>query len=331
MKSMKAINVINPGRHSSLEIAEISSPEPGPGEILVKIEATAVNRADLHQRAGKYPPPEGASSILGLEMAGIVEKTGSGVSRWKPGEFVFGLLPGGGYAEFCVIHENMAMPIPDSLSFKEAAAIPETFLTAFQSLSWIGKLKRDETVLIHAGGSGVGTSAIQLSRHLFNTQIATTAGKRRKLETCLELGANFAYNYKKQDFAEELKNDIGPNSVNLVIDFIGSPYWDQNIDIMAIDGRLVYLAFLGGHKISEFSLIPILKKRLSIMGSTLRSRSTEYKIALTRDFADQTLDLFEQEVLKPVIDSVYDWSETEKAHQRMQNNENTGKIVLTGM
>ncbi len=328
---MKAINVKNPGRKSSLEIDEVSTPEPGPGEILVKIEAAAVNRADLHQRAGKYPPPEGASPILGLEMAGIVEKAGSGVSRWKPGDFVFGLLPGGGYAEFCVIHEDMAMAIPDSLSFREAAAIPETFLTAFQSLSWIGNLKRDETVLIHAGGSGVGTSAIQLARHLFNAQIATTAGKHRKLETCLELGANFIYNYKKQNFAEEIKKDIGKNSVNLIIDFIGAPYWEQNIDVLAIDGRLVYLAFLGGHEISEISLAPILRKRLSIMGSTLRSRSINYKISLTRDFADQTLNLFEQEVLKPVIDSVYDWSETEEAHQRMQNDENTGKIVLTGM
>lgn len=328
---MKAINAINPGKNSSLEIKEAPTPEPGSGEILVKIEATAVNRADLHQREGKYPPPKGASPILGLEMAGIVEKTGPEATRWKPGDFVFGLLPGGGYAEFCVIHEEMAMPIPNSLSFKDAAAIPETFLTAYQSLSWLGKLKRDQTVLIHAGGSGVGTSAIQLARNLFNARIATTAGKERKLETCLELGANFAYNYKEQDFAEGIKDDIGENSINLVIDFIGAPYWEQNIEVIAMDGRIVYLSFLGGHRISGMSLAPILKKRLSIIGSTLRSRSPEYKISLTRDFTEQTLDLFEQEVLKPVIDSVYDWSETEEAHRRMQNDENTGKIVLTGM
>lgn len=328
---MKAINVLHPGENSTLEIKEIPAPEPGPGEILVKIEATALNRADLHQRAGNYPPPEGASPVLGLEMAGVVEKAGSGVTKWKPGDFVFSLLAGGGYAEFCVIHQDMAMPIPDTLSFAEAAAIPETFLTAYQSLSWLGDLKKAETVLIHAGGSGVGTAAIQLARYLFNARIVTTAGQQQKLETCRKLGANFTYNYKTEDFAEEIKKDIGPDSINLIIDFIGAPYWKQNMDVIATDGRLVYLAFMGGHRMERFSLAPFLKKRLSVIGSTLRSRSDEYKISLTRDFTDRTLKLFEQEVLKPVIDSEFDWTETEEAHRRMQNNENTGKIVLTGM
>jgi len=328
---MKAIRVINTGESSTLEIKDYPDPEPREHEIRVNIEATAVNRADLHQRAGKYPPPEGASEILGLEMAGTVNKVGAKVTRWSKGDRVFGLLPGGGYCEYCTIHEDMAMPVPDSLSFEEAAAVPETFMTAFQALSWLGNLKQLETVLIHAGGSGVGTSAIQLSRQLFNATVVTTAGKERKLETCKKLGANFAYNYKEQDFADEITKELGDNPVNLVVDFIGAPYWDKNIKVLAMDGRLVYLSFLGGHRLEQMSLAPILKKRLTVMGSTLRSRSLEYKIELTQAFSNNCMRLLEDGSLKPVIDSVYEWENTEEAHERMEDNQNTGKIVLTGM
>lgn len=328
---MKAIQVIKPGRHSKLEIREVSIPSPEPNEIRVKIKATALNRADLLQRTGNYPPPKGASSILGLEMAGLVDEVGDQVQQWSPGDRLFGLLPGGGYAEYCTIHEDLAMSIPEGLSFAEAAAIPETFLTAFQALSWLGKLKTSETVLIHAGGSGVGTSAIQLSRHLFDARIITTAGHRHKLETARKLGADFAYNYKMQNYAEEISHQLGDNAVDLILDFIGEPYWHKNIEVLAMDGRVVYLAFLGGHQIDQISLAPILQKRLSIMGSTLRSRTVKYKIALTKDFIQQTQTLFARQVLQPVIDSAYDWSKTEEAHQRMQEDKNTGKIVLTGM
>ena len=328
---MKAVQVNNPGSDSTLEIAEIPAPNPGKKEVLVKIKATALNRADLHQREGKYPPPKGASPILGLEMAGVVEETGPEVTLWKRGDEVFALLPGGGYAEYCTIHEDLAMAVPDGLSLTQAAAVPETFLTAYQALNWLGELKEEETVLIHAGGSGVGTSAIQLSRHLFNARIATTAGQESKLETCRKLGADFAYNYKKQDFAERVVTDIGPESINLIIDFIGEPYWEKNIDVLALDGRIVYLAFLGGHKVRQVSLAPILQKRLSIKGSTLRSRSEDYKIALTHNFSKEAIPLFEQGLLKPVIDSTFDWADTEGAHRRMEENKNTGKIVLTGM
>lgn len=328
---MKAIQVINPGKNSTLEIQDVPTPEPEVDEILVKIEATAVNRADLHQRAGKYPPPEGASDILGLEMAGIVEKVGERVTKWKPGDFVFALLPSGGYAEYCTIPEKMAMPIPENLSFKEASAIPETFLTAYQALLWLGELKQNETVLIHAGASGVGTAAIQLAHHLFSARIATTAGKKRKLKTCKELGADLAFNYKNQDWAEEIANELGENAIDLIVDFIGAPYWEQNIRVLNTDGRLVYLSFLGGHKIEKMSLAPILKKRLQIMGSTLRSRPDAYKIRLTQEFTNHTHELFEQGVLQPIIDKTFDWKDTEKAHQYMSNNKNTGKIVLMGM
>lgn len=328
---MKAIQVQNPGKHSSLAIEEVPTPKPGPNELLVKIKASALNRADLLQRTGNYPPPEGASDILGLEMAGIIEKTGREVEQWKAGDRVFGLLAGGGYAQYCTLHEDMAMAIPDNLSFNEAAAIPETFLTAFQSLDWLGQLQKQETVLIHAGGSGVGTSAIQLARHLYDAQIITTAGKQHKLDAAKELGADFTYNYKTQNYAEEIKHDVGPESVDLIIDFIGKPYWHKNMEVLGMDGRVVYLSFLGGHKIEEPSLIPILRKRLTVMGSTLRSRSLNYKASLTKDFAEHCLPLFNKEVLNPVIDSTFNWKNTEEAHQRMQDNKNTGKIILSGM
>ena len=328
---MKAINVVNPGKDSRLEIREIPTPKPGDLEILVKIEATALNRADLLQRRGNYPSPEGTSSILGLEMAGVVEQTGSAVTRWKPGDVVFSLLPGGGYAEYCTVHERMAMRVPENLTFTEAAAIPETFLTAYQALVWIGKLESDETVLIHAGGSGVGTAAIQLSRHLVNARIVTTAGKARKLDACRTLGADLAFNYRDVDFSEAIQEELGPDPINLVIDFVGTSYWEKNMSVLAVDGRLVVLSLLGGHKIENTSLVPILRKRLSIIGSTLRSRTEAYKIELSEEFSSKTMDFFKKESIAPVIDSEFDWEAAEEAHQRMADNKNTGKIVLTGM
>ncbi len=328
---MQAIQVINNDEQNTLEIGTVPDPELSAKTIRVKIKATALNRADLLQRTGNYPPPKGASEILGLEMAGIVEKVGNEVTKWNLGDRVFGLLAGGGYAEYCTIHEDIAMKIPENLPFDKAAAIPETFLTAFQALDWLGKLQEKETVLIHAAGSGVGTSAIQLAHHLYDAQIIATAGKQHKLDAAKELGANFAYNYKQQNYAEEIISDVGPDSVDVVVDFIGKPYWHKNMEVMAMDGRVVYLSFLGGHKIEELSLIPILRKRLSIMGSTLRNRSEQYKIDLTKDFAQKALSLFRTGTLSPVIDSTFDWTDTEQAHQRMQNNKNTGKIVLTGM
>src|SRR5699024_3705691 len=292
---------------------------------------TALNRADLLQRTGNYPPPEGATEILGLEMSGIVEETGADVSQWQAGDRVFGLLSRGGYAEYCTIPQDMAMPIPESMDFTEAAAVPETFLTAFQSLDWLGKLQKEETVLIHAAGSGVGTSAIQLARQLFDAQMVATAGKQHKLDTAQELGADFAYNYKEQNYAEEISHNLGKDSVDLIIDFIGEPYWHKNIEVLALDGRVVYLSFLAGHRVENLSLAPILRKRLTVMGSTLRSRSLNYKTELTGDFWQNTRSLFEKGKLHPVIDSTYDWTEAEQAHRRMQQNKNTGKIVLTGM
>ncbi len=328
---MKAIQVINPGKDSSLKVGEVPTPEPADHEVLVKIQATALNRAALNQRAGNYPPPKGASEILGLEMAGVVEKTGENVDQWNIGDKVYGLLPGGGYAEYCVIPEKMAMPIPENLSFQQAAGVPETFLTAWQTLSWTAKLQKGETVLVHAGGSGVGTSAIQLAKHLFDARIATTASKREKLDTCNNLGAVLTINYKQENFAEEINNEWGENTVDLIIDFIGASYWEKNIDVLSMDCRLVYLSFLGGHKLQNMSLAPFLKKRLKIMGSTLRSRSVDYKTELSNSFLDAVQPLLEDGTVSPVIDRSFDWKDAEEAHNYLSNNKNTGKIVMAGM
>ncbi|SMO66769.1 NAD(P)H-quinone oxidoreductase [Fodinibius sediminis] len=328
---MKAILIQNPGKNSSLCIEERSRPEPNGSEILVRIRATAVNRADLLQRSGNYPPPEGASDIPGLEMGGVVEEVGAHVTKWKKGDRVFGLLPGGGYAQYCTLHESLAMAVPSQMSFAEAAAIPETFLTAFQALYWLANVQEKETVLIHAGGSGVGTAAIQLCRHLSDAHIITTAGQEYKLKTAKKLGADLAYNYKTRDYAEEITRELGSAPVDVIVDFIGKPYWHKNMEILAMDGRVVYLSFLGGHAVEDMSLIPILRKRLSIMGSTLRNRPERYKIALVRAFTVQALSLFDAGILQPVIDSTFDWHHAEKAHQRMRENKNTGKIVLEVM
>lgn len=306
-------------------------PEPGEYDLLVKIEATALNRADLLQKSGKYSPPEGASPILGLEMAGVVMETGPEVTRYDRGDEVFGLLPGGSYAEYCVIHEKMAMHIPENLSFEEAAAIPEVFLTAFQALKMLGNIKKNETVLIHAGASGVGTAAIQLAKKVFSCKVITTAGRKDKLETCLELGADMAINYREQNFSSVIEQAAGPDSVDLIIDFVGAPYWDKNIAILAMDGRLIYLSMLGGAGIENMNLVPILRKRLTVKGSTLRNRPVQYKMNLTSDFHSYVMDHIEEGIIRPVIHRIFDWNDVEQAHQMMKNNENTGKIILTGM
>jgi putative PIG3 family NAD(P)H quinone oxidoreductase len=282
------------------------------------------------QRAGRYPSPDGSSDLLGLEMSGVVEAVGEKVSRWQPGDRVFGLLGGGGYAEFVVLDERMAMPMPDNLSFEEAAAIPETFLTAYQALCWLGGLEANDRVLIHAGGSGVGTAAIQIADRL-NCWIASTAGSDTKLGKIKSLGADLGINYKEQDFAAVISDELGDSSIDLVLDFIGRPYWHGNMEVLAQDGCVVYLAFLGGKKVDEVDLSKILFKRLTIKGSTLRNRDLDYKIELTRSFQEFAMSYLEEGSLHPVIDSSFDWTEVEQAHERMRQNKNIGKIVLNGM
>ena len=328
---MKALLIDKDTNPAKMKMGEFHDPTPEADELFVKIEATALNRADLLQKAGNYPVPKGASPILGLEMAGIVESKGSEVTDFKKGDRVFGLLSGGGYAEYCTIHRDMALKIPDEFSFEEAAAIPEVFLTAFQAIDWLGELSEGETILIHAGASGVGTAAIQLAKQFYDARIITTAGTAEKNELCKKLGSDLSINYKEQNFSEVIESAFGKKSVDVIIDFVGSPYWEMNMNILGMDGRLIYLAMLGGVKVEQINLVSILRKRLTIKGSTLRNRSMNYKINLTKEFKKTVMNHFENGTIRPIIDSISDWNKVEEAHSKMENNQNAGKIILTGM
>ncbi len=323
---MKAIVIENFGAPDQLAIREVPEPDIGEYEILVRVKATALNRADLLQRRGLYPPPAGESDILGLEMAGVVEKTGARVTKWNQGDRVCGLLLGGGYAQLARIHEDMAWPIPQGFSLEQAAAIPEVFLTAFQATRWLAQLKEGEIILIHAGASGVGTAAIQLARAMGARPMVTASEAKHSI--VLDLGAEHAIDYKKEAFDEEIRMLTDNKGVNVIIDFIGGPYLEKNLKALAQDGRLVMLGFMGGPKVSEVNLAPILRKRLQLIGSTLRSRDLTYKIALAKDLHGFAWPLFEKRALKPIVDRVFDWTEVVAAHQFMEANKNKGKIIL---
>ena len=323
---MRAVIFDQPGEPEVLRIGNWEVPSLQPREVLVKVHATAINRADTLQRRGKYPVPEGASPILGLEMAGEVVTLGEGVERLNVGDRVCGLLSGGGHAEFVAIHQDMCIPIPKDMSYESAAAIPEVFLTAFQALIWLAKLQKNETVLIHAGASGVGTAAIQLAKVLDAPTIITASAPKHDL--CRNLGADLCVDYRTHDFHLEIKQQTGKKGVNVILDFIAGPYFQRNLDSLAVDGRLVMLSLLGGTKPEHINLGPILRKRLTLMGSTLRSRSPEYKIQLTKEFREFAWGKFSNGHLKPVIDRVMDWSEIVEAHKLMEANKNAGKIVL---
>lgn len=315
------------GDASVLKVGEVKAPTPNEGELLVRVHATALNRADLLQRRGLYPPPPGAPEILGLEMAGVVEQVPAGCSEYNVGDRVCALLPGGGYAEYVTIPTQMAIPIPQGLSFEEAAAVPEVFLTAYLNLFWLGGLTRDSTVLIHAGASGVGTAAIQLVREV-GARALVTAGSAEKIERCLKLGATGGWNYKEGGFASWALEKTEGKGVNLILDFVGAPYFEGNLQALAMDGRLVVIGTMGGTEISNFNLGKLMAKRLQVIGTTLRNRKLEDKIRLTKDFCDFALPRFEDGRLKPIVDSVFEFNEVAKAHEYMESNANIGKIVL---
>jgi putative PIG3 family NAD(P)H quinone oxidoreductase len=310
-----------------LHIAEHPDPVMKEDELLVRIRATALNRADLLQRRGKHPPPKGVPDILGLEMAGEVVAVGAACEGWAPGDRVCALLPGAGYAEFVAIPAGLAMRIPGNLSFEEAAAIPEAFLTAYQNLFNVARLVPGEKVLIHAGGSGVGTAAIQLVHEAGGTSFAT-AGSREKIDRCLALGARAGWNYKEGAFAPWVARMTGDKGVDIVLDFVGAPYFEQNLQALAVDGRMVVIGTLGGAEVEKFSLRTLMSKRLQITGAGLRSMDTARKILLTRKFSDFALPRFADGRLVPIVDSVFDWHKVGDAHRRMESNANVGKIVL---
>ena len=323
---MKAVIIKEFGGPEQLSLGEWDKPSPGPRQILVKVHTTALNRADTMQRRGVYPPPAGASPILGLEIAGEVAEVGTEVTQWKPGDRVFGLIPGGGYAEYAVIHQDMAMPMPNGFTFEQAVAIPEVFLTAYQAMKWLADIQSGEILLVHAGASGVGTAAIQLAKAMNVKTIVTASAPKH--QTCLDLGASLAIDYKTEDFKEKALEFTEGRGVDVIIDFIAAPYFHNNIDALAIDGRMVILALMGGLNVDGFNLGKMLRKRLKVMGSTLRARSRDYQIRLNQDLKAFAIPLIEQGQIKPVIDSVFDWTQVVEAHQYMEANKNTGKIIL---
>jgi len=324
---MRAVLMTGTGGVEVLRIGEHADPVPGRDDLLVRVSATAVNRADLLQRRGLYPPPKGASEVLGLEMAGEVIAAGSACEGWAQGDRVCALLAGGGYAELAAVPAGMAMRIPDNLSFEEAAAVPEVFLTAYLNLVALGGLARGATVLIHAGASGVGTAAIQLAREAGAVALVT-AGAPEKIARCLELGAGAGWNYRNGPFAPWVAAQTGGNGVDLILDFVGAPFFEQNVRSLAVDGRMIVLGTLGGAKVDTLDLGVLLSRRLRIVGSALRSLPVDRKIALTKRFAEFGLPRLADGRLRPVVDSVFDWTDAAKAHARMEANANIGKIVL---
>ena len=324
---MRAIQFHQFGSPDQLYIGDFPTPEPSDYQIRIRVKATALNRADLLQREGKYPPPAGESPILGLEIAGEVEKLGSKVQKWKIGDRVCGLLAGGGYAEYAVIHEDLAMPIPANLDFVAAAAIPEAFLTAFQALLWIAKLQTGESVLIHAGASGVGTAALQLTRLIGAKAYVTASAEKHAI--CKSLGAEFCIDYKTETFAPRIQTLTEGRGVDVVLDFLGASYLEGNLQALGMDGRMVLLAIMGGAQAPGINLGMVLMKRLSINGSTLRARTLSYKTKLTHEFMNLTWAHFATGQLYPVVDTVFPWTEVAIAHQYMEENRNQGKIVLS--
>jgi tumor protein p53-inducible protein 3 len=324
---VKAVLMSGLGGIEYLHIGEHPDPAMKEDELLVRIRATALNRADLLQRRGKHPPPKGVPNILGLEMAGEILAAGPGAGDWKPGDRVCALLPGGGYAELVSIPAGLAMRIPPNLSFEEAAAIPEVFLTAYQNLFNVAGLSHGQTVLVHAGASGVGTAAIQLIREAGGHALVT-AGSPEKLDRCLGLGANAGWNYRQGPFAPWVAEQTGARGVDIVLDFVGAPYFEQNLSSLATDGRMVVVGTLGGAEVANFSLRTLMSRRLQITGAGLRSMETPRKIDLTRNFAEFALPRFADGRLVPIVDTVFDWKDVGKAHERMEANANVGKIVL---
>lgn len=325
-RKLRGVLIREPGGPDVLAVQEVPDPVPADGEILIRNRATALNRADVLQRMGFYPPPPGASEVPGLECAGEVEALGPGVTGIKIGERVFALLAGGGYAEKVTLPAEVAMPIPDCLDFEQAAAVPEVFTTAYDNLVNYGRIRKGDWALVHGGGSGVGTACIQLLKRL-GASVAVTVGSKEKAERCLALGADAAINYKEEAFDEAARAVTGGRGVDVVLDIIGGAYLERNLKSLAPDGRLVIIGAMGGLQ-GEINLGLMLGKRLSIQATTLRARPVEYKARLARQIEAEVLPGLADGSIVPVIDRVFDLSEVAEAHRLMESNAHFGKIVL---
>jgi putative PIG3 family NAD(P)H quinone oxidoreductase len=324
---MTAIAIRAPGGPEMLVPEERPVPTPGAGEILVKVAAAGVNRPDVMQRMGLYPPPKGAPEIPGLEIAGSVAACGPNVQRWKEGDKVTALVVGGGYAEYCLAHETHALPIPAGLSLIEAAAIPETFFTVWHNAFERGGLRAGETLLVHGGSSGIGTAAIQLAK-AFGARVVTTAGSAEKCAACRSLGADVAVNYKSEDFVAATKGATGGTGAEVILDMVGGDYIERNYEAAAVEGRIVQIAFQGSPK-ANVDFRRIMLKRLHHTGSTLRSRSIEDKAAIAHAIEQKVWPLIAAGKVKPLIDQTFQLADAAGAHARMEASTHIGKIVLT--
>ncbi len=323
---MRAVVITEPGEAEVLALRDVPDPAPGPGEVVIDVHATALNRADLLQRQGNYTLPAGAPPYPGLECAGRISAVGKEVTRWRVGERVMALLSGGGYAEQVATPHETVMPIPERMSWDEAAAIPEVWLTAYSNMLQIGRLQAKERVLIHAGGSGVGSAAVQLAKWLGATVFSTASAG--KIEAVHALGADIVIDYRQENFAKRIAEGTGGEGVDLILDFIGAPYWDDNLRALAPWGRLVLVGLLGGRH-TEVNLGLFLSKKLSVHGSTLRDRTLAQKGALVAAFEREILPAFVSESLRPVIDHHrFPLDQIQQAHRYMESNRNFGKIII---
>lgn len=323
---MQVVEISKPGGPEVLVPAEREKPVPGAGEILIEVHAAGVNRPDALQRAGNYNPPPDASDLPGLECAGIVAAVGEGEARWKVGDAVCALLPGGGYAEYVLTQGSHALPVPEGLSMVEAAGLCETFFTVWVNVFERGHLEAGERLLIHGGSSGIGTTAIQLAKAM-GARVFVTAGSDEKCKACIELGAEAAINYKTQDFVSEIKALTG-DGVDMILDMVGGDYLPRDIKCLRHDGRLVMIAFLGG-PIAELNFAPVMMKRISITGSTLRPRSIEAKAKIARALESEVWPLLSSGQIKPIIDRTFPLADAAGAHARMEGSDHIGKLILT--
>lgn len=323
---MKAITLSQYGDPDVLHLSEVPLPTPGAQQLLVKVHASALNRADILQRQGKYPPPPGESEILGLEIAGKVVRQGAAVTGFKPGQRVFGLVGGGGYAEYCLLDHQMAMLIPQHWSYTDAAAVPEVFLTANETIFELGQLQAKETILIHGGGSGVGTAGIQMASY-WGAQVFITAGSQSKINKAIALGAEVGINYKLDDFSHKILDLTHGLGVDVVIDFIGAKYLSRNLAVLKEGGRLIQVAVMSG-RLAEIDLGLLMNKLVQIKGFILRKRHLAQKRIITKRFKQRWLNLLEKGKINPVIDSIFPMTQIQAAHHHMQASKHFGKVVI---
>ncbi|WP_316177314.1 NAD(P)H-quinone oxidoreductase [Bradyrhizobium sp. SZCCHNRI1009] len=323
---MTVVAISQPGGPEVLKPETRPVPKPGPGEILIKVKAAGVNRPDVAQRSGSYPPPPGASDLPGLEVAGEVVALGEGAVRHKLGDTVMSLVAGGGYAQYCIAQDAQAMAVPSSLSILEAGALPETLMTVWHNVFERGGLKAGETLLIHGGSSGIGTMAIQLAT-AFGAKVLVTVGSQDKADACVKLGATRAINYKTEDFVAVVKEATGGKGADVILDMVGGDYIERNYDAAATDGRIVQIAFLASPKASV-NFVKLMVKRLTHTGSTLRPRSNADKAAMVAAIEAKVMPFLREGRIKPLMDSTFPLVDAAKAHARMETSQHIGKIVL---